>query len=98
MRTYYTPQKSTLFLSRRKMSLWKYRHIFGKEKEGAHSLRVFNIAIVDVVLTLLGAWVISKAFHVPFLPTVLGTFLAGILFHRLFCVNTTINQAIFGTV
>ena len=37
----------------------EYRHIFGKEGEGAHSYRVFGIAAVDLVLTILVAVLIS---------------------------------------
>jgi hypothetical protein len=33
------------------MSLCKYRDIFGKVGEGGHSLRFFNIALVDTLLT-----------------------------------------------
>ena len=38
--------------------LCKYRHIFGKENTGIHSIRLFNIAIVDLTLTILaGVWI-----------------------------------------
>jgi hypothetical protein len=33
----------------------EYRYIFGKEGEGVHSYRLLNIAIVDVVSTIIGA-------------------------------------------
>ena len=83
------------------MGLCQYRHIFGKEGEGAHSLRLFNVAIVDVVATLLvGAlicvwvgWGIKG-----FILVIIVLFLLGIIVHRIFCVNSTINKAIFGVV
>jgi hypothetical protein len=34
------------------MSLCKYRDIFGKVGTGVHSLRLFNLAVVDTLLTL----------------------------------------------
>lgn len=78
--------------------LCKYRHIFGKEKEGVHSIRLFNIAVVDVVFTLIGAWMISYFTGVALVWCVIGVFVAAIIAHRLFCVNTTINTYIFGRV
>jgi accessory gene regulator protein AgrB len=41
------------------MDLCKYKNMFGKPGEGAHSFRIFNIAIIDVLLTILLAFVIS---------------------------------------
>ena len=32
----------------------KYKDLFGKPGEGVHSYRIFNIAIVDVILTIFG--------------------------------------------
>jgi hypothetical protein len=39
--------------------LCKYKNILGKPGTGVHSYRFMNIAIVDVLLTLLLAFVIS---------------------------------------
>lgn len=78
------------------MSLCKYKDLFGKVGEGAHSYRIFNIAIVDVVLTILGAFLIHL-----FLPKysfwyiLIALFLLGIFLHRLFCVRTTIDRLLF---
>lgn len=72
--------------------------MFGKEGEGAHSIRLYNIAIVDVLLTLIGAYFISKWLNISLIVTIVVVFIAGILAHRLFCVNTTINKMIFGIV
>lgn len=78
--------------------LCKYKHIFGKEGEGAHSIRVFNIAIVDVGLTILGAVILARMMGWNAMMTIVGAFIAGIIAHRLFCVNSTVNKAIFGEV
>jgi len=80
------------------MNLCKYKEIFGKPKEGAHSYRLFNLAIVDVALTFVLAWVVSYLFGIRYLLAVLLSFLSGIFFHWLFCVNTTIGEALFGTL
>jgi hypothetical protein len=75
----------------------KYSEIFGKVGEGAHSYRLFDIAIVDVIFTIIGAYII----HVLFLPQykfvyiLAGLFALGIVLHRFFCVRTTIDKALF---
>ena len=77
--------------------LCKYKDMFGKVGEGAHSLRIANIAVIDVLLTLIGAYIIQRFL----LPTVsliyvtLGLFLLGIIMHRLFCVRTTVDKLLF---
>lgn len=79
-------------------TLCKYKNIFGKEGEGVHSIRLFNVAIVDVIFTLIGAYFIAKFLKVSLVATIVIVFVIGILAHRLFCVNTTINKHIFGEV
>ena len=78
------------------MSLCKYKNYFGEPGKGVHSYRIFNIAIVDVVMTLIGALIISYLSGIKFIWSALGLFLIGILLHRVFCVRTTIDNAIFG--
>ena len=76
--------------------LCKYKDFFGKPGEGAHSYRIFNIAYIDVIFTVIMAWVISKLFTVSFGYTLIIVFLLGIVMHRAFCVRTTIDNLIFG--
>ena len=72
----------------------KYKNMFGEPGKGAHSYRVMNIAVVDVLFTIIGAALISYFTKYPF-PYVLAIlFLLGIFCHWLFCVDTTINKAI----
>lgn len=78
--------------------LCRYRHVFGKEGEGPHSLRFLNIAFVDVLGTVLFAFIFSYMFHVPVGWMLLFLFVLAIVLHRAFCVNTTVNKAIFGVV
>lgn len=78
--------------------LCKYRHIFGVEGEGMHSIRIFNIAVVDTLATLLVGAVIAAHFQLNVYKVWLVLFVLGILVHRLFCVNSTINKSFFGRV
>ena len=75
----------------------QYKDILGKVGEGPHSLRIFDIAIVDVILTIIGAYVINS-FVFPnckYLLILLVLFLLGIILHRIFCVRTTIDKLLF---
>lgn len=75
--------------------LCKYKDIFGKPGTGAHSYRIFNIAIIDVIFTIIFAWLIAKWMNWCFWKTLLGLFILGIILHRLFCVRTTIDKLLF---
>jgi len=76
----------------------QFSDIFGKPNEGVHSYRIFNIAIIDVIATLLGALIISYVFKINYFIVLVILFILGIVLHRLFCVNTTINRYIFGNI
>lgn len=73
-----------------------YKNIFGKVGEGVHSYRVFNIAVVDVLATILAAFSVHYFYGYHFFWVLLAFFIAGIVLHRLFCVRTTIDKLLFG--
>ena len=75
----------------------QYRDILGKVGEGPHSLRIFDIAIVDVILTIFGAYIINLLVFpkCKYLLVLLVLFLLGIVLHRIFCVRTTIDKLLF---
>ena len=74
----------------------KYKNILGEVGKGAHSIRIFNIAIVDVILTVVGAYLISlKIKKYNFTEILVFVFILGIILHRLFCVRTTIDKLLF---
>jgi hypothetical protein len=75
--------------------LCKFKNIFGVPAQGVHSYRVFNIAIVDVLVTILlsGGLAYWMKWNIP--KTIAIAFVAGIVFHRLFCVRTTIDKLLF---
>ena len=80
------------------LNLCKYKNIFGKPNTGIHSYRIFNIAIADVLMTILFAYAISYFFKYPFLPTLGLLFLLGIFMHRFFCVRTTVDKFLFPNI
>lgn len=77
------------------MSLCKYKNALGIPKKGIHSYRIFGIAIADVIMTLIGAWLISYFFKYSFINTLITLFILGIILHRIFCVRTTVDKLLF---
>ena len=76
--------------------LCHYKDLFGEIGKGVHSYRIFNIAIVDVILTILLAFIIKL--FIPkynYLLILLLLFCFGIVLHRVFCVKTTIDKLLF---
>jgi len=74
------------------MSLCKYKNIFGEPNKGVHSYRLFGLAIVDVVMTIIGAYIISLITRYKFSYILVFLFILGIILHKIFCVKTTINK------
>ena len=77
------------------MNFCNFSDILGKPGKGLHSFRLFNIAIIDVIFTIILAYLISIYFKYNFYITLIILFLLGIFLHRLFCVQTTINKLLF---
>ncbi len=76
------------------MNLSQYKNIFGEPNTGLHSIRLFNIAIVDVLFTILVAYLIA-GYTGHFWTILTGLFVLGIIMHRLFGVRTTVDKKIF---
>jgi len=78
------------------MNLCQYSNILGKPKEGIHSYRLFNIAILDVIGTLIIGYIIHRRTKIKLYIINIILFLSGILLHKLFCVKTTVDKLLFG--
>jgi fatty acid desaturase len=76
-------------------NLCKYKNALGKPGKGIHSYRIFNIAIMDVIMTLIGALILSYIFNIKFIYLSIILFILGIILHRIFCVRTTIDKLLF---
>lgn len=80
--------------------LCQYSDMFGVPGKGLHQYRIFNIAIVDVLLSILLAYIIYYLlnhfdYKIRFTPVLIAIFLLGIFLHWLFCVRTTIDKLLF---
>ena len=79
------------------LNFCKYKDVLGKPKEGIHSIRFMNISVIDVLLTiLLAIFIKTYMFNETEMSIILlGTFIIGIIIHRIFCVKTTIDKLLF---
>ncbi len=75
-----------------------YKNMLGKPQNGVHSYRFANIAIVDVTMTIIVAFIISAVFAISFWKVLGVSFLLGIVLHRFFCVRTTVDKLLFTNV
>ena len=77
------------------MCLCKYKDIIGKPREGIHSYRFMDFAIIDVIVTIIGVYYLSQYTKYNFYKVLLFVFILMIIIHKLFCVNTKLNSLIF---
>jgi hypothetical protein len=69
--------------------------MLGKPNHGIHSYRFMGIAVADVIMTIIAAFIISKVFKFNFVYTLFILFLIGIFLHHIFCVRTTVDKLLF---
>lgn len=74
-----------------------YSKSLGEPGKGLHSIRLFDIAIIDVALTFVLAYMVRKfiLLQVNFCTILIGCFILGIILHRLYCVRTTVDKILF---
>lgn len=76
-----------------------YRNAFGKVRKGVHSIRVLDMALVDVACTVTVAYLLHRYHAVyGFVVYLIVLILSGIIAHRLFCVRTTVDKWLFQQV
>jgi len=70
----------------------KYKNAFGVPNTGAHSYRVFNMAIVDILATLLVAYLLVRFISpgAKLYIVFIWLFIIGQVFHLLFGVDTQV--------
>jgi len=78
----------------------RFKNLLGVPKKGVHRFRFMNLAIVDVALTFILAYLLKHyIFEETHYGIILGVcFLSGIFLHRLFCVKTTIDKFLFDSL
>lgn len=76
----------------------RWSESLGRPREGVHAARIpgVDLALWDVVGTLVGGLLIAWATGWPVWATVAGAFAAGVVAHWLFCVPTRANVWLLG--
>ena len=72
--------------------LSKYKNIFGYPGTGVHQYKFKGTAIVDYVLTIAGAFIITYYTDIPLVITTIGLLLLGIILHYLFGIRSQAIQ------
>lgn len=72
-----------------------FKNLFGIPRQGIHKYRFMDIAIIDVVATILLALVLSKIFKINILLIFIGLIILSIFIHKLFCVETTLTKMFY---
>ena len=75
------------------MDLCKYKDLFGIPGTGVHAIRIpiLDIALVDTLMTIILAFVISKFSNYSFISILVILLFLAIIFHSLFCVNSKLS-------
>lgn len=68
----------------------KYKDIFGKPNEGVHAIRFMDIAIIDLIFTIIGAIIISYFMKQKLIIILILLLIIGEIAHILFGVETKI--------
>jgi len=81
------------------INLSDYSNLFGIPFVGLHALRLpfVNLATVDVVLTILGALILSRFTRYSIFNSCIILFTLAFIIHWVFCVPTALNVMILGT-
>lgn len=82
------------------VDLTKYKNLFGEPGKGTHQYRLFNVSIVDVIVTVLLVYfvfAILQLFNirVNFWLLLFLVFVLGVVVHRAFGVRTTVDKTLF---
>ena len=73
------------------MGLCKYKDILGVPGKGFHKHYGFGFAILDLIVTILIAYGLSRMIGKSFLKVFIILMLIAIFLHWLFCVKTKLN-------
>lgn len=78
------------------MSLCQYQNILGKPGVGFHNHFGCGFAVLDLVGTIGIAYFITHHYKVPFMYSFGGLMVTAITLHKVFCVDTVLNNYLFG--
>jgi hypothetical protein len=72
-----------------------FKNLFGEPGKGIRTIRIFNVSVVDLVLTIIAAYLIGRHYKL----NAIGIFwifcllvLISVVVHEAFCVDTTLTK------
>ena len=65
-----------------------FNGIFGLPGQGVHKYTLFNVIVIDNLLTIAIAAFVTYQYDVPFPLSIIGTYIVSIVIHMLFGVQT----------
>ena len=77
----------------------QFKDLFGKPREGNHKYRIpiIDLAIVDVLIAALAGYFIGVRYlEYSAISVFVFLLILTIVSHRIFCVETTLDQYLFG--
>jgi hypothetical protein len=77
------------------MRLCPYKHALGEPGKGVHSVRFAGLAVFDILGTIGGGYALAKLTGKSVYEMTLIFFFTGIILHRAFCVETTLDRVLF---
>ena len=72
----------------------QFKNLFGEPRKGVHSIRLFDFAVFDIVMTIFVAWMIAYFMKYNFFIVLTLLFILGEFLHILFCTNTKFIQSL----
>jgi hypothetical protein len=70
------------------------KNMFGAPNTGVHSLRLFNVAVVDLLATVVVAYIITVYTKYPLYYTLSGLLILALAVHKIFGVESTFNKVL----
>lgn len=71
------------------------KNLVGEPKTGVHAIRFMNTAIVDYILAILLAIVITYITQIPLVLTTIGVLIIGVITHYIFDIETGTTKLLF---
>jgi len=76
--------------------LCKYKNMFGEPNKGLRAkYRVLGVSLIDLVPTLIFAYIFAYLMDIPFWLSLVIIFIVMLFFHRIFCVRSTTDKLFF---
>jgi uncharacterized membrane protein YcaP (DUF421 family) len=81
-----------------KLNLCQYQDILGKPNEGIHQYRFLGFALFDILGTIFLIVLIHLLTKINYIYITIFMVVLFIFLHWLFCVNTRLNELLFGKI